>query len=175
MGEVRWCWSSLGGFIVVGLDSPAGPSLLGRIRVDSPALVVCHPLPCRLAPPGPLLLGGIRLDSLSLGWICRHWSSLGWPCTGWSCSRWPFGFGWNSPVLVVVRVSLGWIRPRRRRCCRSHRHRCCRSHRRRCCHLRWCGLRRHPRCRSRHHHVGFKVVSVSQGGKMGENGLRQMS
>jgi hypothetical protein len=155
-GFARWSF-------VVGSDS-CGFVLIG---VDSPALVVCRPPPCRLAPPGPSLLGGIRLDSLSLGWICRRWLSLGWSCTGWSCSRWPFGFGWNLPALVVVRVSLGWIRPRRRRCCCSHRRRCCR--------LRWCGFRRHPRCRSRHHRVGFKVVSVSQGGGMGENGLRQMS
>jgi hypothetical protein len=126
LGGVHWCWSSLGGFIVVGLDSPTlvlhrfmwirrrwggfpsisrfpSPSLSSRpswsfaVGWDSPVLVVVG-----------LVLLALALLALALGlWVefagvCHHWGGVSrrWvEFAGVGC-RWG-GVGLDLPALVL--------------------------------------------------------------------------
>ena len=118
LGGIRWSsslswirrrWSSLGGFIVVGLDLPA----LVLLRwVGCLAIARCWGIfadvglgwvdSSSLASVGPSLLDLIRRESSSLGQVRRCWLLLGSSCPRWSYSRWPFVFGRNSLRLVGV-------------------------------------------------------------------------
>jgi len=117
LGWICRCWSSLGGFIVMGLDLL---SLVLLHWVGCLAIACCWGIftgvglgwvdSLSLAVVGPSSLDVIRHESSLLEQVRRRWSLLGSSCPCWSCSRWPFVFGQNSLRLVVVGLDLpAWV------------------------------------------------------------------